>query len=110
MCHDQVLQVIADVVTKTIHRSEYHPDKHIKFLKPGEKHRSKPSTKTTWLSTAKDWQFKVDIGKQLKFPEQITKTSLRHDSFIFSNVTNKIMYEESQKRKSSKYNDLEFES
>ena len=65
----------------------------MKFIKSGKKLCSKANTRTKWLSTANDWQFEVDIGKQLKFPEQITKTFLRPDIVIFSNSTKQIMSE-----------------
>ena len=60
--HSQVLKALTDGVMEAIQRREYHLDKYIKFLKPGEKHCSKPSTRLNWLSAAKGWQFKVDMG------------------------------------------------
>lgn len=51
-------------------------------------------------NVAPDWQLKVGLGKHLKFPEQITETTLRSDMIIFSNATRKLLiYEKYHERK-----------
>ena len=47
----------------------------IGFLRPGEK-AGKQDRCAGILGTAKDWEMRVDLGRQLKFPEEIAITSL----------------------------------
>lgn len=37
------------------------------------------------------WQLRVDLGKQLLFPEHITSTTLRPDMVIFFNSTKQVI-------------------
>ena len=46
---------------------------------------------TGLLATARDWQLSVDLGGQLKFPERITRTSLRPDLVLTSDSTKQIV-------------------
>lgn len=39
------------------------------------------------LSPALDWQLRVHLGRQLEFPEHITRTSLRSDMVTYSDAT-----------------------
>ena len=66
--HNKSLSVIAEVVVD----ASILP-KNITFPKAGEKKHLKPSRKQNWLSTANDWQFEVNIGKQ-----NLRKKSQRH--------------------------------
>lgn len=43
------------------------------------------------LATAQDWQLKVDIGRQLKFPENIALTTLRPDIVLVSETTRQVV-------------------
>lgn len=43
------------------------------------------------LATAWNWQLKVDLGKQLKFPDIITETSLRSDMVLVSEITGQVV-------------------
>lgn len=47
------------------------------FVKAGEKPRLQPTPTAGLLSLATDFELQVDLGRQLKFPEHITLTSLR---------------------------------
>ena len=118
--HDQVLKVIADEVSAIIKTSKYQPDKRVRlinFIKPGEKKQAQRKETPSLLTSAPDWQIRVDLGKQLKFPEHIIETSLRPDMVLFSNATKQLIiweltiaWEEnmatSNERKRSKYQEL----
>ena len=43
------------------------------------------------LHRAKDWDFMVDIGKQLKIPEDILVTSLRPDMVLISRTRKELI-------------------
>ena len=43
------------------------------------------------LSTAQDWQWRVDIGTRLKVPEQIATTTLRPDLILWSTETKQVL-------------------
>ena len=43
------------------------------------------------LSTAQDWQWRVDIGNRLKVPEQIATTILRSDLILWSTETKQVL-------------------
>lgn len=56
-------------------------------MKAGEELYLQPKTKTGLLYIASVWQRQVDVGRQLKFPQHITKTSLWPDMIIISEMT-----------------------
>lgn len=62
--------------TKTIGKGP-----HIIFLRPGEK-AGRDGGGIGILVTAKDWEMRVDLVRQLKFPEEIAITSLRPDIIL----------------------------
>lgn len=94
------------------------PPRHGKaFVKAGEKPPPQPKAQTGLLGTAKDWQLRVDLGKQLKFPESILKTSLRPDIVLQSESSKQVIMleltvpweermEEASGRKREKYAEL----
>ncbi|XP_055496018.1 uncharacterized protein LOC129699945 [Leucoraja erinacea] len=117
--HDQVLKVVAESIATAIDNSKHHhaPKKSITFVKAGEKPRPQPKTRAGLLYTATDWQLPVDLGKQLKYPQHITATSLRPDMIITSDVTKQLIVleltvpweeriEEANERKCAKYQEL----
>lgn len=70
---------------------------------------------------AKDWEMRVDLGRQLKFPEEIAVTSLRPDIMLWSQTSKQVALielrvpweeriEEAHERKLGKYQSLIFES
>uniref|UniRef100_A0A3B3RKF3 Uncharacterized protein n=1 Tax=Paramormyrops kingsleyae TaxID=1676925 RepID=A0A3B3RKF3_9TELE len=75
-CHDQVLRALADTVSVAITSN-----------KAGEKAQQQPSSSRGLLSTACDWKLQVDLGRQLKFPEHISATSLCPDMVLTSEST-----------------------
>lgn len=47
---------------------------------------------STWLlASARDWQLKVDPGKQLKFPKHITRTTLGPDLVLTSDCSKQVV-------------------
>lgn len=69
------------------------------------------------LSSTRDWQLTVDLGSQLKLPEQITTSSLHLDLLIWSIVSMQVIklvltvpweknLEEAFERKLEKYQEL----
>jgi len=69
------------------------------------------------LTSAQDWDLKVDLGRQLKFPETVAITSLRPDMVLISEASKQIILfeltvpwedriEEANERKRSKYIEL----
>ena len=82
--HDQVLKVIAEVVSEAIKPNRFSPGRHkVIFVKAG-------SSKQL-LSSAADWQLLVDLERQTKFPAPIVEIKLRPDLVMFSNSTKKVI-------------------
>lgn len=46
---------------------------------------------TGLLSSARDWQLKVDLGKLLKFPEHIANTALRPEMVLTSDCKRQVV-------------------
>ncbi|XP_060589959.1 uncharacterized protein LOC132745154 [Ruditapes philippinarum] len=117
--HDQVLREMADILEKE--RKKDRPLKKtgphfINFVKEGEK-KSAKSTGTGILHDSKNWEMLVDLGKKLKFPEEVTHTSLRPDIVMWSRSPKLMVMveltvpweervEESHEIKKGKYPDL----
>uniref|UniRef100_UPI003AAED46F uncharacterized protein n=1 Tax=Centroberyx gerrardi TaxID=166262 RepID=UPI003AAED46F len=116
--HDQVLRAIADVICTGICRSKHRPAKQaITFVKAGENPQPQPSPPGGLLVTARDWQLKVDLGRQLKFPDTIAVTTLRPDAVLMSETTRQAVLleltvpwedqtEEAYERRRAKYEGL----
>ncbi|KAK0144509.1 hypothetical protein N1851_017138 [Merluccius polli] len=62
------------------------------------------------LAKASNWEMRVDLRKQLNFPEEITHTSLRPDIVLWSKVPWEERMEEAHECKLKKYQALIFES
>jgi len=85
--HDQVLKAIADTICSGIsHCKHLYPmRKTITFIRAGEKPTpAARATSSGLLAMAQDWELKVDLGKQLKFPENYAATTLRPDMVLIS--------------------------
>ena len=83
----------------------------------GRSHGSPGVKQGGLLATARDWQLKVDLGRQLKFPENIAVTTLRPDMVLVSETTRQVVLleltvpwedrmEEAFERKRAKYEEL----
>ncbi|XP_061878077.1 uncharacterized protein LOC133630482 [Entelurus aequoreus] len=117
--HDQVLKAIADTICRGVsHSKSLRPVKSTAFIRAGEK--STPAARNTssgLLATARDWELSVDLGKQLKFPDVVAKTTLRPDIVLTSVASKQVILleltvpwedrmEEANERKSAKYSQL----
>ncbi|XP_061733213.1 uncharacterized protein LOC133536595 [Nerophis ophidion] len=117
--HDQVLKDIADAICRGVsHSKSLRPVKSTAFIRAGEK--STPAARNTssgLLATARDWELSVDLGKQLKFPDVVAKTTLRPDIVLTSVASKQVILleltvpwedrmEEANERKSAKYSQL----
>ncbi|KAJ7995782.1 hypothetical protein DPEC_G00248160 [Dallia pectoralis] len=122
--HDQVLAQLADGLEKERKRKRTKAQdkgpRFICFLRPGEK-AGKEYRHLGILGTADDWEMRVDLGRQLKFPEKIAVTSLRPDIVLWSQTTRQVALieltvpweeriEEAHERKLGKYHSLISES
>ncbi|XP_033096040.1 uncharacterized protein LOC117100447 [Anneissia japonica] len=88
----------------------------IAFVKRGEKTPTMKETRETILQLAHTWEFQVDLGKRLQFP-QVVYTTLRPDAVLWSTKSKKLImvalsvpWEENceiaYERKRAKYQDL----
>lgn len=84
--HDQVLQAIADTICTGISNSKrQQPTRSmVALVRAGEKPQPSKKTQGGLLSTARDWQLLVDLGRQLRFPDIIAMTALRPDMVLMS--------------------------
>ncbi|KAK0147598.1 hypothetical protein N1851_012929 [Merluccius polli] len=60
----------------------------ISFIRAGEKPRATPKA-----TSAQDWQLAVDLDRQLKLPQHVTKTTLRPYTVLVSEATSVVMPE-----------------
>lgn len=92
--HDQVQKAIAGSICGGIsHSKNVFPVKNIiTFVKPGEKPLvAARNTLSSLLATARDWELCVDVGRQLKFLEEVTRTTLRPDMVLTSVATRQVI-------------------
>ena len=90
--HDQVLRTVADTVDAAIPVNNYKPEaRPIYFVQADECPTSACKINSCLLSTAQDWQWRVDIGERLKVPEQIATTTLWPDLILWSTETRQVL-------------------
>ena len=91
--HKEVLKVIADTICSGInHCKRIRPaNKTIARIRAGQRPPAAPRTSSSLLSTAQDLELKVDLGKQLKFPENVVVTTLRPDMVLLSKASKQVM-------------------
>lgn len=122
--HDQVLAQLNDGLEKERKpngtKAQDKGHRFIGFLRPGEK-AGKEDRCSGILGTAKDWEMRLDLGRQLKFPEEIAVTSLQPDIVLWSQASKQVALieltvpweeriEQAHKRMLGKYQSLIFES
>lgn len=118
--HDQIL---ADLATgleeerrKTHNITRMIAPHMIRFVRAGESSRA-TSSGSGILTSATDWDMRVDLRRQLKFPEKITTSTLRPDIVLWSRATKQVVLleltvpweeriEEAHERKLGKYQPL----
>ena len=114
-----MLKAVAESINTAVNQSKHlQPSRRgISFVKAGEQPPPRPKAQAGLLGTAKDWQLRVDLGKQLKFPENIVETRLRPDIVLFSEASKQVAMleltvpweermEEASERKREKYAEL----
>ncbi|XP_016140413.1 uncharacterized protein [Sinocyclocheilus grahami] len=88
--HDQVLWKLAEVIeTRRLKASRARPvTSHglIQFVRQGGEVLSSTTKEWSLLSPGGNWELRADIDHQLKFPQQITITSLRPDIVLWSTI------------------------
>nr|AAN12398.1 polyprotein [Tetraodon nigroviridis] len=117
--HDQVLKAIAESISSAMEYSKRLPlpGRGVRFVRAGEQPPPQPRAQPGLLATARDWQLRVDLGKQLKFPENIVETNLRPDIVLHSQSSKQVILleltvpweermEEAYERKAGKYAEL----
>lgn len=91
--HDQVLAQVADGLEKERKRkrtqAQYKGPCFIGFLRPGEK-AGKEDSCAGILGMAEDWEMRVDLERQLKFPEEIAITSSQPDFVLWSKAIKQV--------------------
>ncbi|KAG1953648.1 hypothetical protein F2P79_009189 [Pimephales promelas] len=109
--HDQVLAQLAEGLEKERKRkrskAQDRGPRFICFLRPGEK-AGKEDRCLGIIGTAEDWEMRVDLGRKLKFPEEIAAT--RQVALIELTVPWEERIEEAHERKLGKYQSLITES
>ncbi|XP_054628013.1 uncharacterized protein LOC129179159 [Dunckerocampus dactyliophorus] len=118
--HDQVLKTVAESISKAVAKNISHKQqlgkRNIAFVRAGEQPLPQPKP-AGYLTSAVDWDLRVDLDKQLKFPDHITATSLRPDIVLASVSSRQVLLleltvpwedciEEANERKRSKYQEL----
>ncbi len=63
----------------------------ITFIRAGEKAQHQPSSSGGLLATARDWQLQVDLGRQVKSPENIASTPLCPHMVLTSESTKRVV-------------------
>lgn len=114
-----MLKAVAESIHSAIDHSKRFQLRRqgITFVRAGEQLPSQPKTQAGLLGTAKDWQLRVDLNKQLRFPENIIETRLRPDIVLHSESSKQVImleltvpWEERMKeasgRKKEKYAEL----
>ena len=118
--HDQVLKTVAETISNAVGRANSRKQAGrggIAFVKAGEKPQAQRKSPAGLLSTASDWELRVDLQRQLKFPAHVTTTSLRPDIVLSSVSASQVLLleltvpweeriEEAYERKRSKYQEL----
>ena len=118
--HDQVLKTIAEAIFTAVARrnkQQQQGRRNIAFVRAGEQPQPQPKQAAGFLTSAVDWDLQVDLGKQLKFPEHVTATSLRPDIVLSSVASRQVLLleltvpwedrmVEANERKRSKYQEL----
>ena len=116
--HDQVLRAIADTICTGIKNSKLQqPTKSLIAFVRAEKLQPSKKTQGGLLTTSRDWQLLVDLGRQLRFPDIIATITLRPDMVLMSMASKQVVLleltvpgedrmEEAQERKRAKYADL----
>lgn len=89
--HDKVLRKLAEILEAR--RQQVNSEnpttfpRWLQFIRPGTTARRCTGTERSLLSLGGQWQLAADLSRQLKFPLEITMTSLRPDIVLWSATT-----------------------
>ncbi len=91
--HDHVLKVVTESICNAIDQSKRSQPlrRRITFIRAREHTTSQPKAQRGLQGTVNDWQMRVDLGKQLRFPKNITDTSLRTDTVLLSETSKQVV-------------------
>ena len=118
--HDRVLKELADILERERRKTRPTNKKvspAIKFVKEGQTAKKARTAATAILDESERWEMKVDLGKQLVFPD-IVHTTQRPDIVIWSPKDKKLVMieltvpwetrcDEAYERKMGKYTELQ---
>ena len=96
--HDRVLRKLAEILEER--RTEANGSspgtalQSIKFVKQGGKPQNSSNNPQSLLSAGAQWNMRSDLDCQLKFPQEITITSLRPDIVLWSTATKTVIMAE----------------
>ena len=93
--HNKVLEELSGWIDKkriTNNQLPLRKKSWIKFVKGGSRVMTDKLRQPTecYLSTARDWKLKTDLGSRLTVPERIMRTTLRPDMILTSETTKQI--------------------
>lgn len=93
--NDQILAQFATGMEQARKKPRQHSKAHryIHFLRAGKAGVVETRSRGI-LTTVSDWEMRVALKKQLKFPEKITTTCLRPDIVLWSGSTQQVMFME----------------
>lgn len=80
--HESLLKKVTESISTAIDQSLQPSRCKILFIRVGEHPPFRLKAQTCLLGTGNDWQLRVDLGKQLRFPENIAETSLIPDNVL----------------------------
>ena len=116
--HDQVLKTIAETISRAMDNTKHvRHQRGITFVRAGEQSQAKARPPAGLFTAAADWELRVDLGRQLRFPDHIVATTLRPDMVLLSASLKHVLLleltvpwedrmEEANERKRSKYQEL----
>lgn len=115
---DQVLKTVAEAISSAVaNNKQVCGQRNLTFVRAGEKPQSRAGSAGGLLTLASDWELRVDLGRQLKFPDHFMATSLRPDMVLSSVSLKQLLLmeltipwddrmEEANEQKRSKYQEL----
>ena len=81
---------VEEKVTEQNKKSGRRKPHFINFVKAGRKEKTAVKETESYLATANDWIFKVDLDKKLRIPTYIATLKLRPDMIVISKKTKQL--------------------
>ena len=93
--HDRVLRELAEILeerrTEANRASPGTSQRTVQFVKQGGKPQNTSKNPQSLLAAGCEWNMRADLDRQLKFPQEITATSLRPDIVLWSTSTKTVI-------------------